>query len=110
MYLSIKSKFIEKKIVGLNWHKHRYIDHLIAIEKYILNNPKTFTGNIHFHALKSKYSKEFAEILRELKPSDHQIYQNELSLLEKKQRAREKLDFKKDIQLKVEWQKAKGLI
>lgn len=110
MYLLIKSTYIKNKIKGLTWRKHTYIDHLIRLESFILQKPNSFTGNIYFAALQSKYRKEFEEILKELIPAEYRQYLKGQQKMKDEQIKTAKTNKKIEDKLKQEWQQAGGKI
>lgn len=110
MYLKIKSKYIKNKIKGLDWSKHTYIDCLVNLEQYIINYPKTFIGNIHFSALKSKHQTDFIKILKELSPKKYLLYLEETKKSAKEKLKQTRLSKNKENLLKSKWQKMGGKI
>lgn len=110
MYLKIKSQYIKSRIKELSWEKHFYINHLIALERFVINCPKTFTGNIYFSGLKSKYRKDFIGILKELKPKAYLDYQGNEKKLKLEQLKRTRQDKKEEKKLKSEWRKMGGKV
>lgn len=108
MYLKIKSQYIKSRIKGLSWERHAYINHLIALERFIINCPKTFTGGIYFSGLKSKYHKDFIGILKELKPKAYLDYLENEKRLKLEQLKQTRQGRKEEKKLKSEWRKMGG--
>lgn len=77
-YTEVKSTLIKSKIQGANWSEKEEIDQLIKLEKYILNPPHGWAANLHLHHLKSTFSSEYLELLKELSPDK---YAKEVTLL-----------------------------
>lgn len=86
-YTDIKSEYIKDKLKKTRWKDSDYINKLMFIEDCILHGPGGMGSSICFHNYKSKYSKEYWTILKELKPAEY-----------KKEKPKEERKRKKDME------------
>ncbi len=109
-----KSKFIKNKIKNLKWNKKNseYIENLIELEHYILDEPSSMSSSMRYGLLKGKFKKEYLEIYKELKPKELEKINRQKQLeLKKEERERHDLELEEKNELakdKKLWKKFGG--
>ena len=111
-YTDAKSTLVKDLIKETEFKDRAKIDELLELEHFILYGPKGFWSEKYFEDLKGRYSNEYAEMYKELRPEDYQRKLDEER--EEKERADKEKEFwrRKEEQLEKEeredWEDAGG--
>ena len=72
-YTSSVSPFIIQKIKTTSWSNRTYINDLLKIRNWIINEPKGFISGQHFWHFRNKYPQEYLALLDEINPEKYQF-------------------------------------
>ena len=116
-YTSSVSPFIVQKIKTTSWSNRTYINDLLKIRNWIINEPKGFISGQRFWHFRKKYPKEYLALLKEINPEKYQyeiIHREEL-LAQKWNRLKERKSNKmkeevKEMEEYQEWMALRGLV
>jgi len=107
-YTNVKSNYIKEKIKNAKFEDKDYIEDLMFLEKGITRPLAGMAGNLKFFGLKSRYSEEYLELLKELAPDKVDKYQKDQKKEEDRTR-KLKEEFKREQEKeKSDWIKAGG--
>ena len=116
-YTSSVSPFIVQKIKTTSWSNRTYINDLLKIRNWIINEPKGFNSGQHFWHYRNKYSQEYLALLEEINPVKYQfelIHRDEELAKKwnrlKQQKAIEMQEDAKEMEEYQEWMALGGLV
>ena len=99
----IKTNYLKSKIKGQSLDQFNYVKDLVKLEYFILNPPKNWISGMCFENLKSNYSYDFDQILKELDFNQFQQYLDEKKRNTIKQKSEKEL-------IKMWWVKYGGKV
>ncbi len=112
-----KSKYIKSKVKGKNFYDEKYrkyIEDLAFIEWTICNGITGFAHAMRFGSLKTKYRKEYFELLKEIDPNQYKkvLINEKLEKIRKeKEQIKRKIEEHKNIEkTKTWWVKMGGYV
>ena len=109
-YISTVSPFILQKIKTTPWSNRSYINDLLKIRNWIINEPKGFICGQHFWHFRNKYPQEYLALLEEINPEKYRnvLTQSQGDLFQqwnllKEQKAIKKAEEAKEMEEYQEW-------
>ena len=116
-YTSTVSPFIIQKIKTTSWSNRTYINDLLKIRNWIINEPKGFISGQHLWHFRNKYPKEYLALLEEINPEKYKVelIHKEDELLQKWNRLKEQKAYNKqeeanEMEEYQEWMAIGGLV
>lgn len=112
MYWDVQSDYIKGKIQGLPWERHKYIDELITLARFIREGAHSFAGAMHYRWLKEKYTEEYLALLEEYSPERYREEVVKMAVetaqqrLDREDMARQEEEERRVLQ--QDWEKAAG--
>jgi len=107
-YSNIKSNYIKEKMKNAKFEDKEFIEDLMFLEKGITQPIAGMAGNLKFFGLKSRYSQEYLELLKELAPNEVNKYEKEQQREEERiRKSKEQYRMEKEKE-KRDWLKAGG--